>query len=161
MFLRAVVQSAEEPVMMTSRTIDTHLEPSRHVALHRLPIAAACEPFRRGGSDLHQDCAHGRTHLHRARVKKVALRSSLGWRSVPPVQLARPCAWTTPDTDPAVSAPVTAAASRNSAFASDIGHNRARNHEKGALLQAARASQPPSVGVWHARKRVRGRRHRH
>lgn len=47
--LRVVVEQTEQPVMMSTWPVDAELEPARHVALHRLPVATAREPL--GGAD--------------------------------------------------------------------------------------------------------------
>ncbi len=66
-----VVKAAEQPVVVTAGAIDADLEPSRHIALHRFPVPAACESLRRRGSDLRQDRTHSCSYLNRAGIEEL------------------------------------------------------------------------------------------
>jgi len=62
---------------MTAGTIDADLEPSGHIALHRLPVPASRESLRRRRCDPGQDRSHRRSHLDRACVEKFPARYCL------------------------------------------------------------------------------------
>jgi hypothetical protein len=72
-----VVQVAEQPVVMTPGTIDADLEPSRHVALHGLPVSAARKSLRGSRRNLGQYRSHCRSNLNRAGIEKFSARYRL------------------------------------------------------------------------------------
>lgn len=77
--LGLVVKQAEQPIVMPAGTVDTKLEPARHLPLHRLPVAATGESPRRRRCDGDGSGAHRRPHLRRLRVERPTARLGHRW----------------------------------------------------------------------------------